>query len=80
MNTSISTQTTFLKKNAVCAKMGGVQPNYIDHLEKTDPTFPRRLKFSDTKQAAVFYDAAEIETYLASKKAARMTSTNDVGV
>ena len=75
MHTSI-----LLKKSALCETLGGVAPNYIDHLERTDPTFPRKLKFGNNKQSAVFYDSVEFETWLNSKRAARVQqSTIDGG-
>lgn len=62
-----------IKKLGVCDLIGGVQPNYLDHLEKTDPTFPKKLKLGNNKQSPVFYVEQEILDWLESKKQARGT-------
>ena len=70
--------STLIKKLSICEKLGGVQPNYIDHLEKTDPTFPKKIKFGNNKQSACFYVEAEINEWIETKKAARVqAAAND---
>ncbi|MBN3968231.1 transcriptional regulator [Pseudomonas gregormendelii] len=43
----------------------------LDKLRKKDPTFPRPLKDSDTRQAAAFYVVSEIQSWLQAKIEAR---------
>ncbi|TWI58701.1 AlpA family transcriptional regulator [Pseudomonas duriflava] len=43
----------------------------LDKLKKKDPTFPKPIKFSESRQAAAYYVVAEIEAWLQSKIAAR---------
>ncbi|TVT62334.1 MAG: transcriptional regulator [Pseudomonas sp.] len=38
---------------------------------KKDPTFPKPIKDGTTRQAAVYYDLAEVDAWLKSKIAAR---------
>lgn len=43
----------------------------LDKLRKKDPTFPKPIKFSDSRQAAAYYVIAELNTWLATKIQAR---------
>lgn len=43
----------------------------LDKLRKKDPTFPRPVKFGDTRQAACYYVIAELNAWLARKIEAR---------
>ncbi len=43
----------------------------LDKLRKKDPTFPRPIKFSDSRQAAAYYVIAELNAWLAAKIKAR---------
>lgn len=43
----------------------------LDKLRKKDPTFPKPIKFSDSRQAAAYYVIAELNTWLAAKIKAR---------
>lgn len=40
-------------------------------LREKDPTFPKPIKFGDTRQAAAYYVVAEVNAWLASKIEAR---------
>lgn len=40
-------------------------------LMKRDTTFPQPIKFGETRQAAVFFDAKDIEQWLENKKASQ---------
>jgi len=40
----------------------------LRHIIRTDATFPRPLKFGDTKQAPVYFDYAELLEWHNSKK------------
>ena len=37
-------------------------------LQKRDPTFPKPIKLGESRQAAVFFDAQEIQQWLENKK------------
>ena len=37
-------------------------------LAKRDPTFPQPIKLGESRQAAVFFDAQEVEQWLENKK------------
>jgi prophage regulatory protein len=43
----------------------------LDKLRKKDPTFPKPIKFSDSRQAAAYYVIAELNTWLSAKIKAR---------
>lgn len=49
----------------------GVTRSGGDKLKKNDPDFPKPIKNSKSRQAAVYYVVAEAEAYLAAKIAAR---------
>ncbi|MCY1462363.1 hypothetical protein D9M71_801280 [compost metagenome] len=54
----------------LCKKLGQSRSG-LDKLKKKDPTFPKPIKFSDSRQAAAYYVADEVEAWLQSKIAAR---------
>ena len=43
----------------------------LEKLRKKDPTFPKPIKDSDSRQAAVYFVTAEVEAWLESRIAAR---------
>lgn len=43
----------------------------LDKLRKKDPTFPKPIKDSESRQAAAYYVVAEVEAWLRSKIEAR---------
>ena len=47
--------------------LGGMSRSTLWKLEQRDPTFPRKLKFGDARQAAAYYRRAEIEAWLAAQ-------------
>lgn len=49
-------------------KMLGRSRNGILCLEKSDPTFPRRIKLGTSRVAPVYYDLAELRAWLETKK------------
>lgn len=51
---------------AVCKVIGQTRSG-LDKLRKKDPTFPKPIKFSDTRQAAAYYVIAELNAWLADK-------------
>lgn len=50
----------------VCKAIGQTRSG-LDKLRKKDPTFPKPIKFSDTRQAAAYYVIAELNAWLAAK-------------
>ncbi|KXS37461.1 MAG: hypothetical protein AWU55_2337 [Halomonadaceae bacterium T82-2] len=43
----------------------------LDKLSKNDPTFPRPIKFGQTRQAGCYFVVAEVEAWLEAKMAER---------
>ncbi|MCE8002715.1 helix-turn-helix transcriptional regulator [Billgrantia ethanolica] len=46
----------------------------IAKLRLNDPTFPRPIKFSDSKQATCYFSVAEVQEWIESKLAERGTA------
>lgn len=53
----------------VCKAIGQTRSG-LDKLRKKDPTFPKPVKFSDSRQAAAYYVIAEVNAWLRAKIAA----------
>jgi len=64
---------TLLKQASVCDLLD-ISRSGLIKLAAKDRAFPKPLKFGDTKQSPVFYDATEIYEWIESKKAARMVA------
>lgn len=47
----------------VCKAIGQTRSG-LDKLRKKDPTFPKPVKFSDSRQAAAYYVIAEVNAWL----------------
>lgn len=54
----------------VCKAIGQTRSG-LDKLRKKDPTFPKPIKFSNSRQAAAYYVIAELNAWLAAKIEAR---------
>lgn len=54
----------------VCKAIGQTRSG-LDKLRKKDPTFPKPIKFGDSRQAAAYYVIAELNAWLAAKIDAR---------
>jgi prophage regulatory protein len=54
----------------VCKAIGQTRSG-LDKLRKKDRTFPKPIKFSNSRQAAAYYVIAELNTWLAAKIEAR---------
>lgn len=54
----------------VCKAIGQTRSG-LEKLRKKDPTFPKPIKFGDTRQSAAYYVIAEINAWLATKIEAR---------
>lgn len=50
----------------VCKAIGQTRSG-LDKLRKKDPTFPKPVKFSDSRQAAAYYVVTEVNAWLKSK-------------
>ncbi|XWO58105.1 AlpA family phage regulatory protein [Pseudomonas luteola] len=65
-----STDQSLIPQPEVC-KMLGQTRSGIDKLKKKDPTFPKPIKFSKSRQAACYYVRSEVQTWLRAKIDAR---------
>lgn len=54
----------------VCKAIGQTRSG-LEKLRKKDPSFPKPIKFSDTRQAAAYYVIAEVNSWLRAKIEAR---------
>jgi prophage regulatory protein len=54
----------------VCKAIGQTRSG-LEKLRKKDPTFPKPIKFSDSRQAAAYYVIAEVNSWLRAKIEAR---------
>ncbi len=52
-------------------KVLGKSRSGLDKLRKKDPSFPKPIKFSDSKQATAYYVVEEINAWLEAKISAR---------
>lgn len=59
-----------IPQTEVCKVIGQTRSG-LDKLRKKDPTFPRPIKFGDSRQAAAYYVIAELNAWLAAKIRAR---------
>jgi len=72
MHPNSSIPSALIKQPAVCTMLD-LSRSGLDKLKKRDPLFPKPLKEGNSRQAAVYYVVAEIESWLAAKMAARGT-------
>lgn len=54
----------------VCKKIGQSRSG-LAKLRQKDPTFPKPIKYSESRQAAAYYVLAEIDAWIAAKIQAR---------
>lgn len=54
----------------VCKAIGQTRSG-LEKLRKKDPTFPKPIKFSDSRQAAAYYVIAEVNAWLRARIEAR---------
>lgn len=54
----------------VCKAIGQTRSG-LEKLRKKDPTFPKPIKFSDSRQAAAYYVVAEVNAWLRARIEAR---------
>lgn len=66
---SILTQG-LIRKVKLCQQLG-ITSGGLDKLKKRDPSFPKPIKDSDSRQAAAYYVVAEVEAWLQRKVADR---------
>ncbi|KRW65808.1 transcriptional regulator [Pseudomonas sp. TTU2014-105ASC] len=55
-----------IPQTEVCKAIGQTRSG-LDKLRKKDPTFPRPIKFGDSRQSACYYLISELNAWLASK-------------
>lgn len=65
-----ATNQALIPQPELCKKLGQSRSG-LDKLKKKDPTFPKPIKFSASRQAAAYYVAAEIDAWLEHKIAQR---------
>jgi prophage regulatory protein len=71
---------SLLKLSTTCDKLD-TSRNGLKKLIARDSSFPRPIKLGSHIQSPVFFDAAEIDRWIESKKAARvMPAANDAEV
>lgn len=56
-----------LRLKDVCELIKTSRSNVYKMIE-SDPSFPKKIKFSNSKQAAVYFEKEEIESWVKSKK------------
>lgn len=59
-----------IRKVKLCQQLG-ITSGGLDKLKKRDPSFPKPIKDSDSRQAAAYYVVAEVEAWLQRKVAER---------
>lgn len=59
-----------IPQTEVCKTIGQSRSG-LDKLRKKDPSFPKPIKFSNTRQATAYYVVDEINAWLAAKIKAR---------
>ena len=57
-------------KNEICAFLS-LTPDGLNKLIKKDKTFPRPIKFGNSRQSHAYFDIKEVIEWVESKKAAR---------
>ncbi|WP_312377530.1 helix-turn-helix transcriptional regulator [Pseudomonas oryzihabitans] len=59
-----------IRKVKLCQQLG-ITAGGLDKLKKRDPSFPKPIKDSDSRQAAAYYVVSEIEDWLQRRIAKR---------
>ena len=73
MHPSDPPNKALIRQTALCDWLD-LSRSGLDKLRKKDPTFPRPLKDSTTRQAASYFVVSEIQSWLQSKIEARDTA------
>lgn len=55
-----------IPQTEVCKVIGQTRSG-LDKLRKKDPTFPKPIKFSDSRQATAYYVITELNSWIAAK-------------
>lgn len=63
-------EKALISQPEVCRAIGQTRSG-LEKLRKNDPSFPKPIKFSDTRQAAAYYVISEVNAWLQTKLAAR---------
>jgi len=67
MSSPIAYHEQALIPQAQLKEIYGLTAGRIKTLRKNDPSFPKRIKFGDTRQAACYYVARELDAWLLGK-------------
>lgn len=59
-----------IRKVKLCQQLG-ITAGGLDKLKKRDPSFPKPIKDSESRQAAAYYVVAEVEAWLRCRVAQR---------
>lgn len=65
---SLQKEQLLIRLNNVC-RMLDLSRNGLKLLQQKDPAFPKPIKFGSTRQAVVYFDAAEIRAWIEKRKA-----------
>ena len=67
LNHTVPAQKYLISQKDLAEKLG-MSVDAMRKLQKNDPNFPAMIKLGTTRQAAVFYSAAEVPVWIDSKK------------
>lgn len=70
MNSGLLVSNRLVRKTIVCEHLG-LSRSGLDKLRSRDPSFPKPIKCSDTRQSAAYFVVAEIEAWVQRKVAER---------
>lgn len=65
-----------IRKVKLCQQLG-ITAGGLDKLKKRDPSFPKPIKDSDSRQAAAYYVVSEVEAWLQRRVAKRDASQGE---
>lgn len=63
-------EQTLIPQTEVCKAIGQTRSG-LEKLRKKDPTFPKPIKYSSSRQAAAYYVVSEINDWLRAQISAR---------
>jgi len=66
-------QALLKRQNTICSELD-LSREGLRKLQAKDPTFPKSIKLGDSMQSPVYFDVAEINAWIESKKAARVVT------
>jgi len=69
-------EQSLISQPNLCKKIGMTRSG-LDKLRKKDPTFPKPIKFGETRQSAAYYVLSEVEAWIRKKIQERDDQRND---